>query len=130
MPAEREVLRGEFFNFTHTADVLQPLTLQIKRIEDYNFDTDAFVADLRGGEPLLVDVDKTSKEETPLPVPGEYLIVDGDGSLIVCNEVDDAEDYRRLLFIEDRPQMGGTAAPASGYEDMMSYPSSYPSYGP
>lgn len=129
VPAEREVLRGAFLSFTHTADVLQPLTLQIKRIEDYTFDTDAFVADLRGGESLLVDVDKTSKEETPLPVPGEYLIVDGDGSLVVCNEVDDAEEYRRLLFIEDRPRAAGTMAPASGYDDMMGYPSSYPSYG-
>jgi hypothetical protein len=128
IPAEREVLRGAFLDFTDKADVLQPLTLQIKRIENYNFATDAFVADLRGGDPLLVDVDKTSKEETPLPVPGEYLIVDGSGRLIVCNEVNDAEDYRRLLFIEDRP--GGGAAPAmGGYGDTMGYPGSYPTYG-
>jgi len=100
------------------------LTLQIKRIEDFNFATDAFVADLRGGEPLLVDVG-TSKEETPLPVPGEYLVVDGDGRLIVCNEVNDAEDYRRLLFIEDRPA-GGAASAAGGYD---AYPGGYPTYG-
>jgi len=65
---------------------------------------------------------------SPLPVPGEYLIVDGSGRLIVCNEVNDAEDYRRLLFIEDRP--GGGAAPAmGGYGDTMGYPGSYPTYG-
>jgi len=124
VPAEREVLRGAFLDFTDKADVLQPLTLQIKRIEDFNFATDAFVADLRGGEPLLVDVG-TSKEETPLPVPGEYLVVDGDGRLIVCNEVNDAEDYRRLLFIEDRPA-GGAASAAGGYD---AYPGGYPTYG-
>ena len=127
VPAEREVLRGAFLDFTDTADALHPLTLQIRRIEDYRFATDAFVADLRGGEALMVDVDKASREETPLPVPGEYLVVDGDGGLIVCNEVDDAEEYRRLLFIEDRPR---GAAPAMGGYDMMGYPGGVPGYGP
>jgi hypothetical protein len=133
VPAEREVLRGAFLDFTDKADVLQPLTLQIKRIEEFNFDTEAFVADLRGGESLLLDVDKTTKEENPLPVPGEYLVVDGDGRLIACSEVDDAEEYRRLLFIEDTPGAAtGGMMPSSGtggYGETMGYPSSYPSYG-
>ena len=106
------------------------MTLQIKRIEEFNFDTEAFVADLRGGEALLLDVDKTTKEEKPLPVPGEYLVVDGDGRLIACSEVDDAEEYRRLLFIEDTPGAAtGGMAPSSdmgGYGETMGYPSSYP----
>jgi len=131
VPSEREVLRGAFLDFTDKADVLQPLTLQIKTIEDYSFDTEAFVADLRGGESLLLDVDETSKEEKLLPVPGEYLVVDGDGRLIVCSEVDDAEEYRRLLFIEDSPApaAGGMMSPSmGGYGDMMSSPDGYPSY--
>jgi hypothetical protein len=132
VPAEREVLRGAFLDFTDKADVLQPLTLQIKRIEEFNFDTEAFVADLRGGESLLLDVDKTTKEEKPLPVPGEYLVVDGDGRLVACSEVDDAEEYRRLLFIEDTPGAATGMMPSSGtggYGETMGYPSSYPSYG-
>ncbi len=119
--AEREVLRGEFLDFTQTADVLQPVTLQIKRIEDFKFSTDAFVADLRGGEPLMTDVDKTTKEETPLPTPGEFLVVDGDGRLVACNEVDDAEEYRRLMFIEDRPKSASTST-APGYDGLMMGP--------
>jgi hypothetical protein len=118
-------------DFTDKADVLQPLTLQIKRIEEFEFDTEAFVADLRGGESLLLDVDKTTKEENPLPVPGEYLVVDGDGRLIACSEVDDAEEYRRLLFIEDTPgaaTSGMAPSPDMGYGDMMGYPSGYPGY--
>ncbi len=132
VPAEREVLRGAFLDFTDKADVLQPLTLQIKRIEEFEFDTEAFVADLRGGESLLLDVDTTTKEETPLPVPGEFLVVDGDGRLIACSEVDDAEEYRRLLFIEDTPGAAtGGMAPSpemGGYGDMMGYPAGYPGY--
>ncbi len=132
VPAEREVLRGAFLSFKQDADVLRPLTLQIKRLEGYSFGTDAFVADLRGGESLMVDVDKVTKEETPLPVPGEYLVVDDSGRLIACNEVDDAEEYRRLLFIEDKP---GSAASApgmmpGGYGDMMGYPGGAMPYGP
>jgi hypothetical protein len=107
-------------DFTQDADVLQPITLQIKTLEKYSFGTDAFVADLRGGEALMVDVDKDSKEETPLSVPGEYLVVDGSGRLLACNEVDDAEEYRRLLFIEDTPSgAAGTMSPGGSYGDMM-----------
>ena len=118
VPAERDVLRGAFLDFTQDVDVLQPVTLQIKTLEKYSFGTDAFVADLRGGEALMVDVDKDSKEETPLPVPGEYLVVDGSGRLIACHEVDDAEEYRRLLFIEDTPSGagGGRCRPAEATE--------------
>lgn len=134
VPAMREVLRGAFLDFEQDADVLQPLTLQIKRIENYSFNTDAFLADLRGGESLMVDVDKDSKEETPLPVPGEYLVVDRNGRLIACDEVDDAEEYRRLLFIEDTPK-GSQSSPgmtpsSGGYGDMMGYPGGAMPYGP
>ena len=135
VPSEREVLRGAFLDFTDKADVLHPLTLQIRRIEKFDFDTEAFVADLRGGEALLTDVDTKSRVETPLPVPGEYLVVDGSGRLIACNEVDDAEEFRRLLFIEDKPGGGAAAAPSmGGYGEMMGSPSGppsgYPSYNP
>ncbi len=112
--------------------MLQPATLQIKRIEDYDFDTEAFVADLRGGEALLVDVDK-DRVETPLPVPGEYLVVDGSGRLIACSEVDDAEEYRRLLFLEDKPNAATGTAPgmsSPGYGEMMGYPGGMPSTYP
>jgi len=130
IPAEREVLRGAFLDFEQDVDVLHPLTLQIKRLEKYAFSTDAFVADLRGGEPLMVDVDKDTKEETPLPVPGEYLVVDADGRLVACHEVDDAEEYRRLLFIEDKPSSTvgapGMMGPGGGPEAMMGYPPGMP----
>jgi len=127
VPAEREVLRGAFLSFQQDVDVLHPITLQIRRLEGYAFDTDAFVADLRGGEPLMVDVDKDTKEETPLPVPGEYLVVDGSGRLIACNEVDDAEEYRRVLFIEDAPT--GAMTPGSSYGDTMMGSGGYMPYG-
>jgi hypothetical protein len=82
----------------------------------------------------MVDVDKDSKQETPLPVPGEYLVVDRHGRLIACDEVDDAEEYRRLLFIEDSPSGSagtpGMMPPGGGYGEMMGYPGGIPPYDP
>ncbi|MBL7044080.1 MAG: hypothetical protein ISR77_35960 [Pirellulaceae bacterium] len=119
VPAEREVYRGSFLDFTQDADALNPLNLQIKTIEGYHFATDAFVADLRGGEELITDVEKVDKEEieTKHYAPAEFLVIDGQGNLVACNEIDDTEEYRRLMFIEDKEgtEMGGGM---SGYGDM------------
>jgi len=51
-----------------------------------------------------------------------------------CDEVDDAEEYRRLLFIEDTPK-GAQGSPgmmpsSGGYGDMMGYPGGAMPYGP
>ena len=130
VPVEKEVHRGEFLTFDQDADVLHPLSLQIKTIEKYPFDTDAFVADFRGGGQLITDVDEEAEEKTDFFTPGEFLVVDGEGNLIACNEIDDTEEYRRLLFIVDAPDsamaigggyggdMGGVMM-GGGYGDMM-----------
>jgi hypothetical protein len=108
--AERAVLRGSFLDFTQSADVLNPLTLQLKTIENHEFDTNALVVDIRGGQQLIEDVDEDTKEKTVRHVPGEFLIVDANGNLIACNEIDDAEEYRRLLFIEDSPPAASSSS--------------------
>jgi hypothetical protein len=119
---ERDVYRGSYLDFEAEADVLHPLTLQLKTIEGYSFDTDAFVVDLRGGEEILTDEDEENDEKTTRYSPGEFLIIDGDGKLIACNEVDDAEEYRRLLFIEDKPQSATSPSGyPGGYEEMEGY---------
>jgi hypothetical protein len=92
--------------------VLHPLTKQIKTIEGYEFSTDAFVVDLRGGEELITDVDEENDdEETIHNTPGEFLVIDGEGNLLACNEIDDTEEYRRLTFAEDE------VGPASATQD-------------
>lgn len=108
VPGERTVLRGSVLDFKQNADVLHPLQQQIKTIENYDFQTGAFVADLRGGELLYED----KKKENPIYAPGEMLIVDGEGKLLVRNEVDDVEDYRRVMFIDDTATT--TASTGSG----------------
>ena len=124
VPAEREVNLGSVLNFKQNADVLHPLAGQIKTLEEYNFITEAFVADLRGGEELSK---KGKDQQKGLTAPAEYLVVDRKGNLIACNEVDDAEDYRRLLFIDDK-----TGSDRSNMNTMpaMEYPTDMmPGYG-
>jgi len=127
VPAEKEVYRGSFLSFTQDADVLNPLTKQVKTIEGYEFGTDAFVADLRGGEELITDVDEEDDDEKTVHyTPGEFLVIDGQGNLLACNEIDDTEEYRRLMFVEEEMSQ----AAASGYGgDMMDYGSSYEDMG-
>ncbi len=124
IPAEKEVFRGSYLSFTEDADALHPLTQQIKTIEGFEFNTDAFVADLRGGKKLITDIDEENDdEETIHYTPGEFLVIDGEGNLLACNEIDDTEEFRRLTFAEDTAQpitASGGGMPGD-YGDMMDY---------
>ncbi|QDU92752.1 hypothetical protein [Lignipirellula cremea] len=94
--AEREVMRGSFLNFQSFADVVHPALLSIVRIDNYNFDLDAIVLDMRGGERL-----PHSSGDKPLTAPAEIFFFDSDGNLIVRNEVDDEVEFRDLMLIDD-----------------------------
>jgi hypothetical protein len=116
VPAERDVRRGAYLNFTQDADVMHPLTTQLKTVAQFSFASNGLVLDLRGGDPLIVDVigDARTGERKILGTPGEFMVVDAKGNLVVCNEIDDTEEYRRLMFIEEpglAPVSGGM-----GYE--------------
>jgi hypothetical protein len=115
VPGERTVRRGSFLNFEQNADVMHPVTTQLKTLEDYRFNSRGLVLDMRGGEVLMVDEDGDEKIE--LSAPAEFMLFDAKGNLIVRNEVNDIEDYRRLLFIEDSGPTTGAGMLGSGYED-------------
>ncbi len=114
VPGERPVRRGSFLNFRQDADVMHPVTTQIKRLEDYRFNSRGLVLDMRGGEVLIVDEDDGEKKE--LRAPGEFILFDADGNLMVRNEVNDTEDYRRLLLIEDAGPTAGAGMVGSSYD--------------
>jgi hypothetical protein len=114
VPVERDVVLGSVLNFAANADVLQPLTFAIKTLESHSFRTESFVVDLRGGEEIFKDKDRTHV----LHSPGEFLVVNRKGELVVRNEIDDAEEYRRLLFIEDKPGGAASGSTASPYPTM------------
>ena len=45
-------------------------------------------------------------------------MIDGNGNLIACDEVDDAEEYRRLMFIEDKPASATFSMGDPGAEEL------------
>ena len=87
------VFRGTFLNFKSKADAIHPVMLVFKRLEDYDFQTDRLVADIRGGEELPVPA--TSKDE-PLLSPGQYALIDETGQIVVRSEFDDWDQFRKL----------------------------------
>jgi hypothetical protein len=47
------------------------------------------------------------------------LVVDRNGNLVACNEIDDAEDYRRLLLLDDK---SGSDRSTTSTMPTMEYP--------
>ena len=110
IPAERDVFRGTMLNFQRDAEVVHPLSLIIKMLEAYNFQTDSLVVDLRGGEEL------PGKAKEKMTAPGEFAMIDGSGKLVVRNELDDMEAFRRFTLAEEKEQDSGssTGSPFGG----------------
>ena len=96
VPGEVKVSHGSILNFAADADVLHPISLELRTAQQFNFQTDTLVADLEGGEPLPGG----SKDE-PLHAPSNIVLVKPDGSFQVCSELDDEESYRRQMYLED-----------------------------
>lgn len=95
-----DLLRGSVLNATKSVDVLHPVTRQFHTLKDYEFKTDSILLDMRGGDPLPgAKLDKTE----PFRTPGEFLLIDKYGNLIVGDEFEDTEEARRELFQEDTP---------------------------
>jgi hypothetical protein len=73
------------------------------------FRTDFTVADIRGGEDL-----PGSTKEYPVRSPGEFALFDSTGRLIVRNELDDLDGFKRYDFREQLTKDKTTGANASG----------------
>ena len=113
----QEVYRGSLLNFTKQIEVLGPVSREFVTLKDYEFRTNVLVLDMRGGEPLSTD----SKAPKNLVAPGEFLLMDENGNLVVQNEFEDDSSYRAALFIDDTappPSAPTTQSPTSdgGFE--------------
>lgn len=110
VPAKWEVFKGSAINFTlPEVDVIHPVLGEKRKIEKYTFQTNAVVADMRGGDeiPLVTGV-----HNNPLKAPGEIMFVDSAGNMHVRDEVDDIEYFHRFIEPEQteakqKPKDGG-----------------------
>ena len=133
VPAKWDLFKGSAINFSlPEVDVIHPALGEKRKLEKYSFQTNAVVADMRGGEeiPLVTGV-----HSNPMKAPGEILFVDSAGNMHVRDEVDDIEYFHRFIGPEEpkettkkKPDDGGLP----GFDGMLpgGGPAGMPGMGP
>jgi len=131
VPIDRVVLRGSVLNFPNQYPKLpdnwttpwketaidlsgryqyaHPFTHQIKNIDNFNSDTDWFIADIQGGENI-------GTKDEPVYAPGEFAIIDANGNLIIRNELDDADEFYRFT-LKPKPEVQPESLEGAGDDD-------------
>ena len=117
-----DVTEGSVLSHQGDADVIDPLTLEIKKLPDAEITSGTTVIDLNGGKPLEI----TEGEE--LTEPARMLLFDEKtGALTVSGEVSDHESYRIYSYADEREPGTGTR-PGPGTGPPVGPPSGYPGY--
>lgn len=95
VPGKLEISRGSTLNFTlDELDVIHPAYGDKRKLEKYSFQTNAVVADMRGGQEIPP---LTQSRDDGLTAPGEILYVDAAGNMHVRDEADDIEYFHRFV---------------------------------
>lgn len=97
VPGSIDVYRGTVLNFKANADVIHPVTLRYKKLENFDFRTDNCVVDIRGGEDL------PGSDKDPLGAMGEYLVLTASGELEVRDELQDYDAFHLHMPPEAPP---------------------------
>jgi hypothetical protein len=116
VPGLLPATRGSVLNFTGPANALHPVNMQVLPLGDYDFKTDVLVLDVRGGQQLPT----TDKANIDHKAPGEVLLMDSEGALVVHNELDDIAEFSNNIFKEPEKPKVVTPDASEGY---------YPAYG-
>lgn len=96
IPSVRTVTRGDVLNYKiKKAHVLDPLTTEVKRVEDTTILSNAVVVDMMGGE------EAPGKFVVPVNLDSEMLVMDANGNFHLQNSRIDHRDYRNSLFLPD-----------------------------
>lgn len=77
-----------------TADVVDPITLAVKKMTDAELVSGTTIVDLEGGTPLAITKDLTA--------PSMMLLFDQSGELKVADEVTDQHMFRTYTYAEER----------------------------
>lgn len=116
VPLEQEVRPGSTINLKAEVNVIHPIQGMIHNFKDYALRTDAFVADILGGE-VIPNIHK-DRSGDKMTVPGEILMIDSDGNLFVQDEAEDVEDFRRYVPPEEPKKPAGGADPMDPMDGM------------
>ena len=80
-----------------TADVIDPITLEVKKTGEKTVSSSATIIDVEGGLPLDIVEDDPDMTE-----PGMFLMIDSMGNLKLRDEAQEQHLYRIKSFAEDR----------------------------
>lgn len=126
--AKRLFSIGDLLNFTEPVTILHPVAQSIHFVEDANIHSNGVLIDVMGGERL----DVSRNEPIQYDLPGETLIMDGDGNFIISNDIEDLKDARHALRLPDeKAEYGGKKAARRAKEeaDEMMRGGGYGGYG-
>ena len=116
VPLVTDAYRGAVLNFLTNADVIHPVTMHFKKVENFRFRTDRLVMDFEGGIELPEvkredddDDDDEAEDAGPQRAPTEFLFMDESGNMFVRSEFDDLTDFARYQVpeVEKKPERGG-----------------------
>ena len=121
VPYDRSVSRGALLDFVADAEYGHPITEVINGLPQFSFQTGFLVGDLRGGDQLFkgTNYEKMFEKDNVITAPGEFVLFDKDGSLIVHSEIDDIDIWERFNYQPDAPtdNSGGGMGGAMGGMD-------------
>jgi len=107
---EIEAHRGTTANFSREIEALQPVDLTLTKL-DYTFSTDALLLDVRGGQEL-----RGRNPRETIPSPGELLLLDAEGNLVVQRELDDQRTVRFHRYAAGTTPTASPTTPQNGRE--------------
>lgn len=102
VPGIVNAARGAVLNFKADAEAIDPFQSSLVTLPEHVFNTNSIVLDIHGGQPFA--------RKDPLAVPGEVLLMDEHGNLIVHNELEDQEAFQS----HDFPAPAAVEEPAEG----------------
>lgn len=100
VPMRFDVTEGSVLSHKQeTADVVDPITLEVKKLPDAEIITSTTIIDLDGGRNLSLNKGLGDQE---LKEPSLMLLYDMSGNLVVTDSVNDQEYYRIYSYAEER----------------------------
>ncbi|OYP33140.1 hypothetical protein [Rhodopirellula sp. MGV] len=98
VPTTIEASEGTVLSATvESADVVDPITLEIKKTGEMVIESAATIIDLEGGVQMPI-----VKDDEEMTTPGMILMVDSDGKLVVRDSVEEQRIYRIKSYAKER----------------------------
>ena len=91
------VLNANLAGKKDNLDFVVPASRIVKRRE-WQFTSNSVVVDMRGGEELAAS---SKRDGDPLAASGEVMLMLGDGSVQITNDIDDTFEYRMYTFADE-----------------------------